>query len=120
MEELIQKDLFCFQCFLKFDKEVWYDMHLSLVHGHENETESLAKETKSEPVEIESPIEFSNISTNLTEEQDFDANSLKQTILQKERNKCKICDVSFACKSNLKRHMVSVHEGKKPFKCNNC
>ena len=31
--------------------------------------------------------------------------------------KCNICDSSFIHKGDLNRHMNSVHEGKKPFKC---
>jgi uncharacterized Zn-finger protein len=32
--------------------------------------------------------------------------------------KCNICDTSFSQKVNLKRPIVSVHEGNKPVKCN--
>ena len=34
--------------------------------------------------------------------------------------KCNICEASFPQKQNLNIHIASVHEGKKPFKCNSC
>ena len=34
--------------------------------------------------------------------------------------KCKICQVNFAKKSVLNRHVAFVHEGKKPFQCDIC
>ena len=34
--------------------------------------------------------------------------------------KCVICDYSCSQKDYLKRHFESVHEGKKPFKCEIC
>ena len=36
------------------------------------------------------------------------------------RIECNICDASFTSKISLNRHIVSVHEGKKPFKCDIC
>ncbi len=57
MKEEILKDLFCIQCCLKFDKKVWYDLHLSLVHGHENKTEVLEKKVKREQEDKEIPID---------------------------------------------------------------
>jgi hypothetical protein len=34
--------------------------------------------------------------------------------------KCEVCDYSCSQKSIMKSHVVSAHEGKKPFKCNIC
>ena len=34
--------------------------------------------------------------------------------------KCERCDSNFDYKHTLKRHVSDVHEGKKPFKCDNC
>jgi uncharacterized Zn-finger protein len=34
--------------------------------------------------------------------------------------RCYICEARFAQKSSLKRHIESVHEGKKPFQCSIC
>ena len=33
---------------------------------------------------------------------------------------CKLCDSSFATKQSLKKHIESLHEGKKPFECSIC
>ena len=33
---------------------------------------------------------------------------------------CELCDYTCSLKSNLKRHILSVHEGNKPFKCDIC
>ena len=34
--------------------------------------------------------------------------------------KCNTCEPSFAWKYDLKEHITSVHEGKKPYECNIC
>ena len=34
--------------------------------------------------------------------------------------RCDICDSPFKSEGTLKKHIGSVHEGKKPFKCNKC
>ena len=39
---------------------------------------------------------------------------------KKKPFKCDICDYSFSQKSDLKKHHESVHEGKRPFKCEIC
>ena len=39
---------------------------------------------------------------------------------KKKPFKCEICGYSFSRKSNMTQHVLSVHEEKKPFKCNNC
>ena len=41
MKEDINLDLFCFQCSLQFNKKTWFDLHISVVHEHENETEDI-------------------------------------------------------------------------------
>ena len=78
MEEKILWDLYCFQCSLQFDKKSIYDMHLSIIHNYRKRSESTLTKIKSEPEEIELPIESNDILTNLKEEQDLNTNSLKQ------------------------------------------
>ena len=34
--------------------------------------------------------------------------------------RCNICDYSCSQKSNMKSHVTYVHEGQKPFKCDIC
>ena len=38
--------LSCYQCSLKFDQNVWYDLHVSLVHSQEDEIEILKLDVK--------------------------------------------------------------------------
>ena len=39
---------------------------------------------------------------------------------EKRPYKCNICDANFARKAHLNVHLASIHEGKKPFQCNLC
>ena len=41
--------LSCYQCSLKFDQNVWYDLHVSLVHSQEDEIEILKPVVKKFP-----------------------------------------------------------------------
>ena len=65
MKKKIIKDLFCFQCDLQFDKKSIYDMHLSIVHNYRHRT---VIEIKSEPEEMELPIEYGIIPSKITED----------------------------------------------------
>ena len=93
-------DMYCTKCSLQFDKNIIFDMHLSIVH----------KETidiKKEPTCV-----------TLKEKPD---NTRSATVQEKKKPfKCDICGYSFSGKGSLKKHIASVHEGKKPFKCEIC
>ena len=39
---------------------------------------------------------------------------------EKLQNKCSICGYLFSFKTNLKKHIEAIHEGKKPQKCSIC
>ena len=84
MKKKIIKDLFCFQCDLQFDKKSIYDMHLSIVHNYRHRT---VIEIKSEPEEMELPIESGIIPSKVTEDQDLSINSLKQNIVNQKKEK---------------------------------
>ena len=94
-------DLFCEKCTLQFDKKDAFDLHLSLVHG-------VTIEVKKDLLICEE-----NVPVQVSEKDVLDHvvdNSLT----------CDICDSSFKSKKSLKRHITSVHEGKKSFKCDLC
>ena len=95
-------DMFCNKCTLQFDKKYVFDLHLSLVHGEKIEI-------KNESLECEEMFKEPE-----TSEKVF-SDCVVDTIF-----KCNICNLLLKTKRNLKRHIESVHEGKKPFKCNTC
>ena len=92
MEENILNTLFCSLCCLKFDTEVWYDLHLSLVHDHETETESIKMKTKSLPEIEEFPTNSSNIPKNYKEDQDLNTNSGSNNIQNIQNTQPQIID----------------------------
>ena len=119
--------LFCKKCNLQFGKKYVFDLHLSLVHGKKIEI-------KNEQLDCEETFQEAQTSETLDDVVDI---SLKcdicSSLFKKKRYlkrhiesvhegkkafKCNFCDTSFTQKSVLDRHVASVHEGKKPFKCN--
>ena len=101
----MSKNWFCKICFLLFDKQYVFDLHLSLVHGEKIE------------VKVESPI----CEENLQESQNSKTKFSYQPVHGKEKPfKGNECYVSFTKTSNLKNHMESVQKGKKPFNCDFC
>ena len=94
------RHLFCEKCSLQFGKKYVFDLHLSLVHGEKIEV-------KKEPKICEE-----NLQEHQENEKDLPDHEIDNCL------KCNICDSSFKSKRNLKNHTASVHEGKKPFKCN--
>ena len=91
---MILKDFYCELCSLQFDKKYVFDLHMSLVHGKKIKI-------KKEPMTLENEMDLEKI----TEKQSF---------------QCEICQASFKYKQGLKRHKLSVHDGKKPFNCGIC
>jgi uncharacterized Zn-finger protein len=45
---------------------------------------------------------------------------LHQFMLENKLFTCKACDYKSSRKTDMNRHIASVHEGKKPFKCGAC
>ena len=95
-------DLFCDKCSLQFDKKHAFDLHMSLVHGEKIgiENESLTCEEK-----FQEPQKSETVSPDH---------------LVDKCHKCDVCCTLFATERNLKKHIASVHEGKKLFQCNIC
>ena len=96
------RHLFCEECSLQFGKKYVFDLHLSLVHGEKM------------TVKVEPPITKENIQELRTSEQVFSDHVMDTGL------KCNRCYSIFKTKHNLKIHIDSVHEGKKPFQCNIC
>ena len=75
---------------------------------HEGDNEKFQKEAIKENLE--------NVS-----EQDPLRDVLRNEKYDRNKSKvCKICNATYTRPVNLKRHIESVHEGKKPFKCSEC
>ena len=134
-------NLFCEKCLLQFDKKIVYDIHLSFVHNvketkDEKLTENNEKDrglclsSKSEkPCETFVnpgivPKEKSSHKCPICDYSSSNTGHLKRHIDSvhggKKPHKCSICDQSFALKGHLKRHIDSVHEKYKPYKCPIC
>ena len=100
----MRSDWFCNRCSLQFDKQYVFDLHLSLVHGEKIEVK---KETST--MICEDKVQEPKI-----REKEF---SIKKVEIHL---KCGVCNSVFELITNLKRHIQSVHESKKPFKCSIC
>ena len=86
------KDWYCSRCSLQFDKKIIYDMHLSIVHKE-------SVKIKEEPLTCENE-------TNLGSE--------------KALFMCEFCDSEFETEIILNQHILSYHKENKPFKCDIC
>ena len=125
-------DWFCHECTFQFGKKYVFDLHRSLVHGEKMaevkiepqiSEENFQECQEGEPVfpdhEVETDFKC-NICSSLFKTKP----GLKRHIATlhdgKKPFKCNVCDASFAQKAHLNTHVASVHEGKKPFHCNIC
>ena len=91
MEKKIIKDLYCFQCSLQFDKKSIYDIHLKIMHNYKSREKCFENEIKTEPDEIQLPIESNIYLKNIPEENN---DTIKHKISNQEKYKIKI----FKCK----------------------
>ena len=96
-------------------------MHQLLVHNYK-EKPGFQTEIKVEPEETDLTHELDTNCRNLTENQSLDENGSKQLIpdddiefhsKEKRSFYCNICETYFSGKHSLKKHVASVHEGKK-------
>ena len=92
------------KCYLVIDKDIRQVQHLVLAE--------INSDLLAEKVQIKVKIlKQRTMESNLEEENlPTDLSSFK----------CKICGQAFKRKGNLATHAASVHEGQKPFKCENC
>ena len=134
MEQMILKDLYCFQCSLQFEKMSIYEMHLSIMHNYKRKIKAFDTIIKTEPEEIESSIDMNNGQSKHTDKQELSqkvtsvndekksSNKITHTLTfnKKKSFSCKICSHSFSQKGHLRRHVASIHEEKKSFKCEKC
>ena len=125
------RDCYCDRCSLQFDKKYVFDLHLSLVHGENIEVKKetlISKENSQESQMSEKQFPKSEVEKQL---QCDECNSVSKTNQNLKRHitsvhegkkpfKCKICSASFAQKNHLTGHIVTVHEGEKHFKCDIC
>ena len=65
------------------------------------------------------PNTFDTLAKRMNRERDLNRH-IKSVDEEKKSFKCNICAAGFATKSKLNGHTRSVHEGKKPFQCNIC
>ena len=125
-------DLFCNKCTLQFDRKLVFDLHRSLVHEEKMaevkiepqiSKENFQERQAGEPVFQDHVVEI-DIKCDICSSLFKTKHSLKRHIASvhdgKKSFKCNVCNASFAGKRELNRHVESVHERKKPFKCNIC
>ena len=81
----ILKDISCSQCSLKFGTKVWYELHLTLVHGQKNNSESFDNNSKRKQKDADVLFESSNFATN--QKVDHELNMVKEEKLTVKNHK---------------------------------
>ena len=99
IESYKNKDFFCEQCKLQFDKKIVYDIHLKIVHNKDTTIKSELVDNKNDI-----PIEPSG--------DDYNENDNSTAHEGKMQFKCIFCDASFSNHFSLKNHREKFHEGK--------
>ena len=108
-----KQNLHCEICNVSFVKEINLKLHQKSRH-HKKEILN-----RNAPVQLKSKKKLEKSNNKIIESTNI-ATSTKHTLLmsKKELQNCKLCNHSFETKSNLNKHIVEVHELKKPFECN--
>ena len=109
MEISKKSDSFCVICSLQFDKKAVYDIHMSFVHKK-------IMSGKNEENIIEVKEEHKILTTTANPNENSVTEIAKNKQADKREHKCCVCDYIFSFKSDLKRHVNSVHGKKKPHK----
>ena len=123
------RDLYCYECSLQFDKKCAFDVHLSVVYGEgleiklESKSQSSvtpqSKELERTHTEEENSREIESKRTG-HEGQKSNLNSHVHVATVHERKKpfkCDLCNAEFTSKQRMKGHIATIHEGEKQFKC---
>ena len=66
------------------------------------------------------PKESQNLIEESSTEESLQVSAAASVHEGKKPFKCESCDYSCSLKGHLNQHVASVHEGKKPFKCKTC
>jgi hypothetical protein len=108
-----KQNLHCEICNVSFVKEINLKLHQKSRH-HKKEILN-----RNAPVQLKSKKKLEKSNNKIIESTNI-ATSTKHTLLmsKKELQNCKLCNHSFETKSNLNKHIVEVHELKKPSECN--
>ena len=72
--------LSCYQCSLKFDQNVWYDLHVSLVHSQEDETEILKQDINKEQGKNDFIDKSNTVPISIIYDEDYQREILKEEI----------------------------------------
>ena len=125
----MNRDLFCDRCTLQFDKKYVFDLHLFLVHGEEikvkRKPQICEEQSEKTPEKVCSdPDVETRFKCDICDSFFQTKVNLKEHIKSVHEEKkpfhCNICGADFTKKQNMNRHIASIHEGKKPFHCNIC
>ena len=111
MAEKVQNYFQCLQCSLQFDRKVWYDMHLSLIHECKNEPELNDNNIKQEKERLSiasniDDIELQNKQTSIKEDIPL---AILNSDQERKSFKCTTCYKSFFEKRYLNKHIKFAH-----------
>ena len=108
IESYKNKDFFCEQCKLQFDKKIVYDIHLKIVHNKDTTIKSELVDDKND-IPIEPSCDDYNENFSLCKKPVNDNSTVHEGKMQ---FKCIFCNASFSNHFSLKNHREEFHEGK--------
>ena len=102
--KVLNKDFYCYECYLQFEDKFLFDVHLSFMH------ESIRRKVQ---------IECGICDAEFGQREDLDRH-VAIVHEGKKPFKCDICYAQFTSKHGMKGHIATIHDGKKTFKCYIC